>query len=56
MVNLNPDVTAGWYVDGMIRYFPGFKVTCGVTTPGMASEYGPDVIMCLPIDFESWDE
>lgn len=36
-------------VDGTMMYSPRFIVTDGVTTPEIASEYGPDVMMCAGI-------
>lgn len=47
-INLNTACTPGVYVDGMIKYDPGCKVICGVATPHIASEYGPDVARCAP--------
>ncbi len=30
-----------------MRYFPDWKVVCGITTPDVVHAYGPDVATCL---------
>ena len=48
MIRRNAASAPALYVDGTTRYRPGCSARGSITTPAIASEYGPDVATCRP--------